>query len=163
MYKIYKTPNPYNRLDTSLPYEKGITDLLLTFDDTIHTREGLTKIVTVPARNKIGFNIVACQSFDRMAGGAAYVLLPETERLYRFQEAILPIRDLGKRLLTAGLKGLLIGAEEKGIACQAITEDDQSWMAVCGQNISQENWYHFTGTSEKILEELQKKSKLRIT
>jgi len=162
-YKIYKTPDPHNRLDTSSPYEKGIADLLLHFDQTIHHREGLTKIITVPARNKAGFNVAACQSYQPASGNATYVLVPKTERLYLFSEAIVPIHDMGKRILKAGFKGLFLGAEEKGIICQAIAEDGDHWKAVCSQNISQDDWYHFTGTAEYIFGELQKKCALTIT
>ena len=155
--KLYKTPNPFNRMDTSLRYEKSIANLLLTFDYDVNAREGLSKIVPPPADNEPGFNIVACQSFTRAKGCAAYVFIPETEKLYLFREAVYPIRDAGKRFLKAGLKGLIFGAEGKGVVCRSITDKDDNYSDVYLQDVLQEDWYHFTGTAEMILEELQKK------
>ena len=156
-YKLFKTPHPQNRLDTSVSYEKSIAELLLTFDDTIITQEGLSKIVTVPAKTKAGFNVVACRSYQQEMGNAVYVLLPKTECLYLFKEEIIPVYGLGKSILKSGLKGLFLGAKEKGMVCQAITEDDSHWRVVCSQNISQDDWYHYTGRAEDLLRELQKK------
>ncbi len=158
--KIYKTPNPFNRRDTSLRYEKSIANLLLNFDREVNApgaREGLGKIVTSPADNESGFNIVACQSFTRAKGCAAYVFIPKTEQLYLFREAVYPIRDAGKRFLKAGLKGLIFGAEGKGVVCRSITDKDDNYSDVYMQDVLQDDWYHFTGTAEMILEELQKK------
>lgn len=159
-YKIYKTPDSHNRLDTSIRYEKSILDILLTFNQTIHVREGIHKIVTVPAINKVGFNVVTCQSFFRKKGNAAYLFLPETENLYSFTEAIFPIRDRVRSFLKVGLKGLLFDAEEKGIVAQKIQpfDYDEVMFAICAQPVPRDEWYHFTGTAEIILEELQKKS-----
>lgn len=156
-YKLYKTPNPFNRMDTSLRYEKSIANLLLDFDYNVNVAEGLSKIVTSPADNEPGFNIVACQSFTRAKGRATYVLIPETEQLYLFREAVFPIRDAGKRFLKAGLKGLIFGAEGKGAVCRSITDKDDYYSDVYLQNVLQDDWYHFTGTAQMILEELQKK------
>ncbi|MEK6904883.1 MAG: hypothetical protein AABX24_00625 [Nanoarchaeota archaeon] len=153
-YKLYKTPNPFNRKDTSLRYEKSIANLLLDFNYDINAAEGLSKIVTSPANNEPGFNIVACQSFTRAKGRATYVLIPETEQLYLFREAVFPIRDAGKRFLKAGL---IFGAEGKGVVCQSITNKKDYWFDFHMQNVLQEDWYHFMGTAEMILEELQKK------
>lgn len=163
-YKIYKTPDPNNRLNYSLPYEKSIAELLLKFDDTIHLQEGIRKIVTTPAINEVGFHVVACQSFFPRQGNAAYLFLPETEDLYSFTEAIFPIRDRVRSFLKIGLKGLFCDAEEKGILAQEVQphDYDEVMFAICAQQAFRGDWYHFTGTAEKILEELQKKSRLRI-
>ncbi len=155
-YKIYKTPDPHNRLDTSLPYKKGIADLLLDFEDA----EGLRKIVTVPAQNEAGFNAVACQSsLYRGKGGAAYVFLPQTESLYLFREALVPIHSAAECFLKGGLKGLILGAEETGIIGQRISDSryDDNWFALCTQKVSQDDWYHFTGKPEEIVTELRKR------
>ncbi len=160
-YKIYKTPDPSNRLDTSLRYEKGIVDLLLRFDESIHNREGIQKIVTAPAQNKIGFNVVACQTFFGKYGKAAYVFHPETGDLYSFTEVFFPIREASRRFLKAGLKGLVFGAEEKGILWQMVQEYDYDHviLSISAQEVPQEEWYHFTGSAENVLEELKKRSK----
>jgi hypothetical protein len=159
-YKIYKTPNLRNRLDTSLRYESNIANLLLTFDSSTNAKEGISRVVTCPAKNESGFNIVACQTFTRRNGHAAYVHIPETERLYIFREAVFPIRNAGKRFLKAGLKGLIMGAEEKGIVCSPVTSYEYDLFDASLQYVPNDDRYHFTGTAEKILEELQKKCTL---
>ncbi len=156
-YKLYKTPNPFNRKDTSLRCENSIANLLLNFDYDVNAREGISKIVTSPADNEPGFNIVACQSLTRAKGSAAYVFIPEIKQLYLFREAVYPIRDAGKRFLKAGLKGLIFGVEGKGVVCRPITNQDDNYSDVYLRNVLQDDWYHFTGTAQMILEELQKK------
>ena len=164
-YKIYKTPDPHNRLDASLPCKKGIADLLLDFEDA----EGFRKIVTVPAQNEAGFNVVACQSsLYRGKGGAAYVFIPEPESLYLFREALVPIRSAVKCFLKGGLKGLILGAEETGIIGQRIRpydHDDRDydhWSSLCIQRVSQDDWYHFTGKAEEIVTELYERCAINV-
>src|SRR3989344_1513533 len=167
-YKIYKTPDPKQRTDTSMPYDKSIADLLLTFDDSSNLSEGVHKIVTVPAQNEIGFNVAACQAFLRGLGPAAYVFLRDQEGLYQFRQAILPIRNAGKSFVKAGLKGLLHGAEETGIVEKRFDvrgrkerdEYERELLKLCLNNKPIDDWYHFTGTAQKILTGLQQKCAL---
>lgn len=166
-YKLYKTPDPHNRVDTSLPYNKNIAELLLNFDDSPNLKEGISKIVTVPSQNEIGFNVVACQAFFRGLGSAAYVFLHDQEGLYQFRQAILPVRNAGKRFVKAGLKGLLFGfgAEEIGIVEKKFDvrgreerdEYEQELLKLCLNNKPIDDWYHFTGTTQRLLAELQQK------
>ena len=138
-YQIYKTPDFHNRLDASLPCQKNIADLLLNFDDTIHIKEGLRKIVTTPAKNEIGFNVVACQVFFRGLGPAAYVFLPDRESLYQFRPEETGI--LEKKFDTRSREERdEYETELKKLSVTSITVDD---------------WYHCTGTPQNILAELQ--------
>ena len=168
-YKIYKIPDPAHFTDTSQPFNKSIADLLLAFDYTPKAKEGISKMVTVPADNEAGYKVVACQSFFREVGNAAYVFLPGTECIYRFQEAILPIRNKTKCFLKAGFKGLIFGAEETGLlerrfdkCSDEIDAFEGELLKLSIQNISQDDWYHFTGTAENILEKLRKRCALAL-
>ena len=161
-HKIYKIPDPAHFTDTSQPYNKDIANLLLAFDCTSDTKEKITKLVTVPADNGLGCKVVASQFLLKGIGNAVYVFLPETERIYRFREAILPVRDPIKRFLKAGIKGLFLGAEEKGIVekmfCNQSEEKDELENELSKSFVSYNNdWYHFTGTAGMILTELKKR------
>ncbi|GEM_PF-5466015 len=161
-YKLYKTPGLGFRTDKSERCYKNIANLLLS--DEINQTEGVNKLVTVPAENASGFNVVACQASFRNFGNAAYVFLAEPEQIYQFREAILPIRNLTRRFLKAGLKGLLLGAEEKGFVEKIFytgnEEKDEMEQELIRslffQHGNPEN-YHFIGTVDIILDELRKK------
>jgi len=157
--RLYITPDPANRLDLSRPYEKGIADLLLHFDKEAEKDVSISKIVTVPSNNRAGLEIAACQSFYREGEIATYVFSrPDDGALYQFKEALVPISDRAECFLKAGWRGLFFGAEKKGIVYNIVdTYDEDAWFGVCAQNLSRHDWYHFTGTAEEILRELQNK------
>ena len=158
-YKLYKTPNSANRLDTSIPYEKSIADLLLTFDHPTQRHNRVVRVVTVanPA-SETGWSPVASQLFQDGQSWRAFVL--SDSKLYEFRAAKVSIRSAGERFLKAGLTGLLLGAEKSGFVSQVIGEDYFPQNGLSPSSADPDDWYHFTGTAENILEELQKKCAL---
>src|SRR3989344_4272509 len=131
-YKLYKTPDPLKRLDTSIPYKKSISDLLLKFNYPPTTENSISRIVTVPWKEYTtvngGWKIAACQFYQGFQGWRTFV--PESDKvIYDFREAIVPLRDAGKRLLKAGLKGLLLGAEEKRVVYHPV-QDKNNFMGL---------------------------------
>lgn len=163
--KLYKIPDPYHRYDKSQPCPKSISELLLNFKDAKRSNERIRKLVTVPAENETGVSVAACQTFFRKLGNAAYVFLPETERIYQFCEGVIPIYDPAKRFLKSGLKGLILGAEETGIVEKSFgnphegrDEYEEELLKLSIQEVSTNDWYHFTGTAEIILGELRKRT-----
>ncbi|HLD39525.1 MAG TPA: hypothetical protein VJB13_00080 [Candidatus Nanoarchaeia archaeon] len=161
-YHLYKTPQLGLRTDESQFCSHSIATLLLSH--AAHEKEGVHKLITVPAQNTGGFDVVACHAFFKKFGNAAYVFLPETEHIYQFCEAVVPIRDPTRRFLKAGLKGLVFGAEEQGFVEKVYSigydEKDEIGEELLRLLLFQprdSNYYHFTGTAELILEELRKK------
>ncbi|MDP3698986.1 MAG: hypothetical protein Q8R47_05355 [Nanoarchaeota archaeon] len=156
-YKLYKTPDPQRRTDTSMPYGKSIADLLLTFDNTPNLKEGVRKIVTVPAQNEIGFNVVACQAFFRGLGPAAYVFLHDQESLYQFRQAVPPRKSGSRGLLLDTEKIRVVENKFNSRTREERDEYETELKRLVVHDTPADDWYHFTGTTQKLLAELQQK------
>ncbi len=162
-YKVYKTPNPQQPFDTSHPYEKGIDDLLLTFNYPSAEENSVSRIVTVPWKEYVsingGWKITACQLFQHVYGWRSFVFDPAKDKIYEFREALVSARSAGERFLRAGITGLLFGAEKKGIISRAL-HDPETFTRLSSDNASLADWYHFAETPEELLAELHKKCAL---
>jgi hypothetical protein len=153
--KLYLTPNPRFRDDTSTPIEKDIADFLLTFEGLRRVNYQPAKIITFPFPNEQGWVVQACQMF--FDGWGIFVYNPEEDRMYEFKDAFVPAKDKIRATLKYGLRMLFPGAEER-VTLWNVSRDVEKLKGFDINGVPDDIWYHFNGTSAQLIDILKKKS-----
>lgn len=146
-YSLYYTPHKEKRLDTSQPCRQSIADILLNFGNNPPTNSRICRTVTVPdKKSETGWRVAACQVFVPIYRWKVIVDVLEKDRLYEFREMIIHQH----------------GREELGYISQPMNFDDFHSLRLSPEKADIYDWYHFTGTSQDLLEELKKRAAINI-
>ncbi|MEK6863304.1 MAG: hypothetical protein AABW53_01265 [Nanoarchaeota archaeon] len=144
-FQLYYTPYSSNRLDTSQPCRQGIADILLNHGNAPPTNFPISRTVTIPdQKSEMGWRVTACQVLVPVYGRKIIVDLLEKDRMYEFREMLIS----------------RYGAERLGYVSQPITFDEFESLNLSSERADPHSWYHFTGTSQELLEELKKRTPL---
>lgn len=144
-FQLYYTPYSSNRLDTSQPCRQGIADILLNHGRSPPTGYPICRMITVPDReSETGWRGAACQVLVPVYGWKIIVDRREKDQIYEFREMVIH----------------QYGVERLSYVSQPITFEDFWSLNLSPERVDPYSWYHFTGTSMDLLEELKKRTSL---
>ncbi|MEK6853229.1 MAG: hypothetical protein AABX64_00955 [Nanoarchaeota archaeon] len=146
-FQLYYTPHSSDRLDTSQPCRQNIADILLNHGNMPPTNFSISRTVTVPdQKSEMGWRVTACQVLVPVYGRKVIVDLLKKDRMYEFREMLIS----------------RYGAERLGYVSQPITFEEFELLNLSPERADPYSWYHFTGTSQELLEELKKRAAINI-
>ncbi len=146
-FKVYYTPHSSNRLDTSQRCIESIADILLNHGINPPTNHPICRVVTIPNKeSETGWIVTACQVLVPIYRWKVIVDLKEKDRFYEFREMVISKN----------------GVDRLGYVSQPITFEEFESLNLSPERADPYSWYHFTGKSQDILEELKKRTDFNI-